>query len=224
VNRVPGNTKHVLALIKLLRAATKHMNPPASAHITKKYGRDPFLILISCILSLRTRDTISLPASFRLFQLAITPQQMVRLAPQIIEQAIYPVGFYHQKTGHILSLCKELITQFNGEVPNTQKDLLRLPGVGLKTANLVLSEGFGIPALCVDTHVHRISNRLGLIKTRTPKETEKELTQLLPQRYWSEWSRLLVVWGQNICLPLSPLCSQCPLQKLCPQVGVTKKR
>src|SRR4029079_18830924 len=116
------------------------------------------------------------------------------------------------------------INKYDGAVPATQKDLLSLSGVGLKTANLVLSEGFNIPALCVDTHVHRISNRLGLVTTNTPEETEKALTALLPQQYWSEYSRLLVTWGQNICVPLSPYCSKCPLRPLCPQIGVKRKR
>ena len=219
-----NNKRRAIDIIKILRVATKNMNPPASVHITKAFGRDPFLTLISCILSLRTRDTVSLPASYRLFKLATTPDQLLTVKPSIIKKTIYPVGFYQQKTDQILFLCKQLITKFGGKVPQIKKDLLLLKGVGPKTANLVLSEGFGIPALCVDTHVHRISNRLGIINTKTPEETEQALINLLPKQYWSEYSRLLVTWGQNICVPISPFCSVCPLLPLCQQRGVQRMR
>jgi endonuclease-3 len=213
-----------LKTIELLHAATKGFTPPASVTIISKYGRDPFLVLISCLLSLRTKDSTSLPASCRLFALAKTPQEVLSTSAAVIESTIYPVGFYRQKTKQIHALCKLLINQFNGLVPNTQKDLLSLPGVGPKTANLVLSEGFEIPALCVDTHVHRISNRLGLVQTKTPEETEQALTKLLPPELWSEYTRLIVMWGQNVCVPISPHCSTCPLLPICPQVGVAKRR
>jgi endonuclease-3 len=215
---------HITAIIKIMRIATKNMTEPAAVSITKQYGRNPFLVLVSCILSLRTKDSVSLPASQRLFAQAQTPQAFLLLSPKAIEKLIYPTGFYRQKTKQLLAICSILIQKYHGNVPNTLEDLLELPGVGPKTANLVLSEGFGIPAICVDTHVHRISNRLGLVKTKNPAETEAALKKLLPKKYWSEYNKLMVMWGQNICVPISPKCSICPLLPLCPQIGVTKHR
>jgi endonuclease-3 len=214
----------VEAIVKGLRVATRNMEPPASQGIVSRFGRDTFLILVSCLLSLRTKDTVSLPASCRLFEHARTPQELLALPLSNIEKIIYPVGFYRRKALLVHSVSQELLTRFNGCVPGTYTELLSLKGVGPKTANLVLAEGFGIPALCVDTHVHRISNRLGLVQTRTPRETEAALKLVLPQEYWIEWNRLLVMWGQNICVPLSPFCSRCPIAPWCQRVGVTKAR
>ncbi len=216
--------KRAITIIEILRIATKGMVEPAATTITKQYGRNPFLVLVSCILSLRTRDTVSLPASQRLFEHAQTPQTLLLLSPTTIEKLIYPTGFYRQKTKQILAICAILLEKYDGKVPNTHEELIALPGVGPKTANLVLAEGFGIPAICVDTHVHRISNRLGLIKTKSPAQTETELKLLLPKKYWSEYNKLMVMWGQNICVPISPKCSICPLLPLCPQIGVTLRR
>ena len=184
----------------------------------------PFLILASCILSLRTKDSVSLAASHRLFTHAKTPQSLLSLSAPFIEQLIYPVGFYHRKTKQLLALSALLIQKFHGKVPNTRAELLSLPGVGPKTASLVLSMGFNIPAICVDTHVHRVSNRLGLINTTTPEETETALEEIIPKEYWSQYNSLLVMWGQNICVPISPFCSKCPLLPLCEQRGVVKNR
>jgi len=207
-------------IIESLRRATYGMVPPASQTIVSRFGRDPFLVLISCILSLRTKDTVSLPASVRLFQRARTPHEIVNVPTAEIEELIYPVGFYRRKAITIPKISSEILGKFQGLVPNTLEELLTLPGVGLKTANLVLAQGFGVPALCVDTHVHRISNRLGLVKTKTPEETEAALRAVLPQRYWIEWSRLLVMLGQNTCVPVSPKCLQCPVRTECKRVGV----
>ncbi len=216
--------KRAIDIIATLRAATKSMVEPAGITIVKEYGRNPFLILVSCILSLRTRDTESLPASQRLFEHAQTPHALLALSPQKIEALIYPVGFYRQKTKNLLKICSILLEKHEGLVPNTEKDLLMLPGVGPKTTNLVRGLGFNIPAMCVDTHVHRISNRLGIIATDTPEETEIALKALLPQEYWIEYTELMVMWGQNICVPISPFCSKCPLLPLCEQRGVTRHR
>lgn len=221
---IDNRKERVRTIIAILKSATKHMTEPAAATIVKVYGKDPFLVLVSCILSLRTRDPVSLAASHRLFDHAKTPQKLIALLPDDIEKLIYPVGFYHQKTKQILALSRMILKEFNGIVPSTEEKLLMLPGVGRKTANLVLSEGFGIPAICVDTHVHRISNRLGIIKTNTPEETEIALKELLPKKYWREYNRLMVMWGQNICVPISPFCSKCPLLDVCEQRGVIKKR
>lgn len=216
--------ERALKIIAILRQATQGMVEPASATIVAEYGRDPFLVLISCLLSLRTKDTVSLPASQRLFVYARTPEQILALPLVEIQKVIYPVGFYRRKASTLQSVSQDLIQRFNGKVPETEAELLSLKGVGRKTANLVLGEGFGKPAICVDTHVHRISNRLGLVTTTNPDDTESELKKILPPEYWTEYNSLLVMWGQNICVPLSPLCSKCPLFNLCPQVGVTRRR
>lgn len=219
-----NSKKRAITIIEILRTATKGMIKPAATAITKQYGRNPFLVLVSCILSLRTRDSVSLPASQRLFEYAQTPQALLLLSPLTVEKLIYPTGFYRQKTKQILKLCTILLEKYHGKVPNTHEELIMLPGVGPKTANLVRAEGFGIPAICVDTHVHRISNRLGLVKTKTPEQTEEALKLLLPQKYWSEYNKLMVMWGQNICVPISPKCSICPLLPHCPQAGVILHR
>lgn len=217
-------TSRALRIMAILRTATKGMADPASKTIVETYGRDPYLVLISCLLSLRTKDTVSLPASIRLFALAKTPQEMLALPLPAIEKAIYPCGFYRNKAANLHSISQELLDRFAGKVPDTAQELMSLKGVGLKTANLVLSEGFGIPALCVDVHVHRISNRLGLVKTTTPEETEAELRRILPSELWIDYTRLLVMWGQNLCVPVSPFCSKCPVFNECMRVGVDKKR
>ncbi len=196
--------KRISNVIRFLRTETRHMERPAATKIVDKYGQNPYLILISCLLSLRTRDTVSYPASVRLFARAKTPRAMLKLSPKTIEKLIYPVGFYRTKARSILSISEDLLKRFKGKVPQSKEDLLSFKGVGLKTANLVLSEAFGIPAICVDTHVHRISNQIGLVKTKTPEQTEKKLMELLPKRYWSEFNSLLVMWGQNKG-PIAPL-------------------
>ena len=220
----PDQKKRAITIIGIMQIATKGMVEPAATSIVSLYGRNPFLVLVSCILSLRTRDPVSLAASYRLFAHAKTPQALIRLSAKTIEKLIYPTGFYRQKTKQLLALSTILLEKYRGTVPNTEKELMELPGVGPKTTALVLNEGFGIPTICVDTHVHRISNRLGLIKTKTVEETSIELKKLLPKKYWSKYNKLMVMWGQNICVPISPKCSICPLLPLCPQVGVTKHR
>jgi endonuclease-3 len=187
-------------------------------------SRDPFRVLIACILSLRTQDTTTGPAAARLFALADRPPAMLRLTPRQIERAIYPVGFYRTKARAIRAICRDIIERFAGCVPDTIDDLLTLTGVGRKTANLVVTMGYGKPGICVDTHVHRISNRLGYVRTRTPEKTEAALRQRLPRRYWIGYNDLLVSFGQNVCTPISPHCSRCPVRALCRRVGVTSSR
>ncbi|HRN77979.1 MAG TPA: endonuclease III [Candidatus Dependentiae bacterium] len=216
--------ERAIQIVKKLRIATEGMEAPAATQIVQKFGRDPYLVLVSCVLSLRTKDTISLPSSLELFKHAKTPQAMLKLPLKTVEKLIYPTGFYRTKAKNIHAMSKEILERFNGQVPHTKDELMSLPGVGSKTANLVLADGFGIPAICVDTHVHRISNRLGLIKTKTVEQTEKALQQILPKEYWSEWNKLLVMWGQNVCVPISPFCSRCAIADLCPRVGVKKSR
>lgn len=214
----------VIKIIDILRIATKNMPVPAAVAIREEYGRDPFLMLISCLLSLRAKDTASLPASQALFKRAKTPKGLLALPLREIEQTIYSVGFYRSKARRLKTVCQELIDRFQGKVPDTYQELISITGVGPKTAHLVLGEAFGKEALYVDIHVHRISNRLGLVKTKKPEETQIALEHIIPKEYWNEYCRLIVTWGQNICGPISPLCSQCALFKECRRVGVTRSR
>ncbi len=217
-------TERAIRIIEILRKAIQGMEDPASLSIIKQYGRDPYLVLISCLLSLRTKDSVSFPASQRLFEHAKTPQEMLKLSTSQIEKLIHPTGFYRRKAHLLHAVSKDLLERFKGKVPSNLEDLLSIKGVGRKTANLVLGVAFEIPAICVDTHVHRISNRLGLVKTKTTNETEQELKKILPEKYWIEYNHLLVVWGQNICVPISPFCSKCAIADLCPRIGVTVHR
>lgn len=211
-------------IMQVLRDATRKMTEPMSFTLVQVYGRNPFIILISCLLSLRAKDLITLPICLHLFQLYKMPQDFVDVPVADIERIIYKIGFYHKKAVVLKQVSAELILRFDGRVPSTRAELLSLPGVGIKTANLVLGVGFGIPAICVDTHVHRIVNRLGLVQTKTSEETERLLSAIVPQDYWIELNRLLIMWGQNICVPLSPKCLQCQLASVCPKKGVTRHR
>ncbi len=176
------------------------------------------------MLSLRTKDEVTAAATERLFRVASTPEAMLERSEEEISRTIYPVGFYRNKARQIHEICRALIERFSSRVPHTLENLLSLKGVGRKTANLVLSLSYGQDAICVDTHVHRISNRLGLVRTKTPEQTELALQTVLPRRYWSRYNTLLVSFGQRICRPLSPLCSSCPLSELCPRINVTRHR
>ena len=206
-----------------MRRTRAAWNPTALAEVADDTG-DPFRVLIACILSLRTQDTTTGPAAARLFAQAATPAAMLRLPAARIARLIYPVGFYRTKARVILGICRDLIERFGGRVPDTIDELLTLNGVGRKTANLVVTMGFNKPGICVDTHVHRISNRLGYVRTRTPEETEVALRRRLPRRYWIGYNDLLVAFGQNVCTPISPRCSTCPVTALCRRVGVTSAR
>ena len=186
--------------------------------------RDPFRVLIACLLSLRTKDETTGPAAARLFALADTPEAMRRLPAKRIERAIFPVGFYRTKARVLLGVCRDLLERFGGQVPDNIDRLLTLKGAGRKTANLVVTQGFNKPGICVDIHVHRISNRLGYVKTKNPTETETALRKRLPRRYWIGYNELLVSFGQNICHPVSPRCSECPVRPRCARVGVTRWR
>ena len=210
-------------MIRRLRRTAPRWNPTALAVVADR-TRDQFRVLIACILSLRTQDTTTGPASARLFAVADTPRAMLRLTPERIEQLIFPVGFYRTKARVILGICRDLLERFDGGVPDAIDRLLTLKGVGRKTANLVVTMGYGKPGICVDTHVHRISNRLGYVKTRDPGATEMALRAKLPRRYWIGYNDLLVSFGQNVCAPISPRCSVCPVKPLCRRVGVTTSR
>jgi len=186
--------------------------------------RGPFTILISTLLSLRTKDDVTAGATARLMARATTPEAMLRLTEAEIARLIFPVGFYRTKARTIRAVCRDLIDRFDSRVPDTLDELLSLKGVGRKTANLVLTLGFGKEGLCVDTHVHRISNRLGYVVTKTPEQTEFALRAKLPKRYWTDYNTLLVAFGQSVCHPVSPFCGRCTLAAFCDRVGVTRSR
>lgn len=212
----------ILEIISLIRKQGKKFFLPSVTKIA--FNNDPYLVLVSCILSLRTKDKTTTEAAGRLFKIADTPKSMVKLSVKRIQKLIYPVGFYRTKGKVILEASRRIIDDFSGKVPDNRPGLLSLKGVGPKTANLVLGLGFGIPAICVDTHVHRISNRLGWVKTRIPEETEAALKDIIPRRLWIELNTLLVSFGQNRCVPVSPLCSRCSVFGLCPRIGVKHHR
>lgn len=180
--------------------------------------KNPYLVLIACILSLRTNDKTTYPATLRMLELAKTPKKMKNVSQEELAKAIYPVGFYENKANQIIELSKIIDEELNGQVPDEIEDLIKFKGVGRKTANLVLSLGFNKPAICVDVHVHRIFNRLGYIKTKTPEETEFALREKLPQKYWIDINTLLVTHGQNVCKPVKPKCSECPIARYCAKI------
>jgi len=223
--RVPApiDGRLVGRVVAILRREAPNWKAPV-LNLIAVQEREPFLVLIGCILSLRTKDETTAQAAARLFARARSPQAMTALEPKEIERLIYPVGFYRVKARVIREVCRAIIERFAGRVPDTLEGLLSLKGVGLKTANLVLSQAYGKPALCVDTHVHRISNRWGLVRTKTPEQTEKALRAVVPRRYWVEYNGLLVAFGQTICQPVSPHCSRCPISRLCPRIGVRRWR
>ncbi|HLW72219.1 MAG TPA: endonuclease III [Candidatus Binataceae bacterium] len=222
-NAAPVTGATVGRLLRRLRRAAPGWNAPVLTLMAAE-KRDPFLTLIGCILSLRTKDETTAVAAPRLFARADTPAAMLQLTPEEIARLIYPVGFYRTKARVVLGICRDLMDRFGGQVPDRIDDLLTLKGVGRKTANLVVTEAFGCAGICVDTHVHRISNRWGLVKTRTPDHTEAALREVLPRRYWLEYNSLLVAFGQTLCQPVSPWCSRCPVAQWCPRTGVVKSR
>ena len=204
--------------------STEEQVLPSVSQVAQEKRHDPFRVLIATIISLRTKDAVTLAASERLFALADTPHQMVRLVPQQIEQAIHSAGFYRVEAANILRISQLLIDRHDAQVPANREALLALPGVGVKTANLTLNLGFGIDAICVDTHVHRIANRMGWITTRTPEESEKALEAIMPKQYWIPLNEVLVSYGQKICKPISPLCSTCRVSAHCQRNNVTRSR
>ena len=209
----------VLAKVK---KAVQGCRVPSLTIISQK--NDPFAVLVSCIISLRTRDEVTDPASARLLKLAKTPAQLMKLSNAKLEQAIYPAAFFRNKSQSIKELCKDLVDNYEGRVPDKLEELLKLKGVGRKTANLTLILGHNKPGICVDIHVHRISNRWGYVKTKSPNETEMALRDKLPKCYWKGYNDLLVTFGQNICKPVSPFCGSCAIAEICPKIDVSKYR
>ncbi|MDT8318489.1 MAG: endonuclease III [bacterium] len=209
-------------IFHILNGEVKQWKVPAVTLISRKRG--PFQVLISCIISLRTKDEVTGKASRKLYALADCPEKLSRLSEDQIADAIYPAGFYRQKAKQILAISKDLLSNYDSVVPDNIEELLKFKGVGRKTANLVLTLGYGKPGICVDIHVHRITNRWGYVDTKTPDATEVALRQKLPKKYWIPINDILVTFGQNICTPLSPHCSKCKLHTYCKRSGVEKSR
>ena len=208
------------AILDRLQATLEPDSLPAVSRVARS-GRDPFRILVSTMISLRTKDAVTAAATERLLARAPSPQALLKLEEEEIASLIYPAGFYRTKARALKRMAGILLERHAGRVPARAQDLLALPGVGRKTANLVLNLGFGVEAICVDTHVHRISNRLGWVRTSGPAQTEGALMEILPRRYWIPLNELLVRFGQSLCTPVSPRCSSCPIAGFCPRVGVT---
>lgn len=204
--------KRIGKVVKLLEEAKQ---PQSDFVKLMDSFKDPYLVLIACILSLRTNDRTTYPATLRMLELAKTPQEMMGVNVEDLEKAIYPVGFYKNKAGQIIELSKLIVEKYDGKVPDSIDELCKFRGVGRKTANLVMTLGFGVPAICVDVHVHRIFNRLGYIKTKNPEETEFALRENLPIEYWIPINTLLVTHGQNVCKPIKPMCECCPVSQYC---------
>lgn len=218
------NSFDIDTAIKTLRREVKRWKVPIVTVYSKKKVRPAFHVLISCLLSLRTKDEQTAVASKRLFDVADTPEALAALAEKRIEKLIYPVGFYRNKAKTVRAVSQILIDEYDGNVPDEIDELVKIKGVGRKTANLVVTLGFNKPGICVDTHVHRICNIWGYVKTKTPDETETALREKLPKKYWIEFNDLLVTFGQNLCKPVSPFCRQCALDSFCPRIGVARSR
>jgi len=216
------NDNDIHRVIALLEEAIPQWEEPIVGVVARK--RDPFRVLIATILSLRTKDETTRTASARLFEQATTPRQMLDLGEEAIAELIYPVGFYRNKAKTVVEISGTILEKYDGRVPDEIDELLKLRGVGRKTANLVVTLGYNKPGICVDIHVHRISNRLGYVSTKTPDETEFALREKLPREYWIRYNDLLVTFGQNLCRPVSPFCSRCPIASFCMRVGVDQSR
>jgi len=208
----------------ILTDVYKNMEEPSVTKISKLSKRDPFRVLVSCLISLRTKDEVTLASSEKLFAEADTPEKMIELDEDKIAGLIYPAGFYKTKSATIRNICKVLKEEYGSKVPDEIDELVKLKGVGRKTANLVLVEGYGKPAVCVDTHVHRIFNRWGYLKTKNPDQTEQVLRKHLPKEYWITINEILVAYGRSVCKPVSPHCSSCRLSEYCDKVSVDRRR
>jgi endonuclease-3 len=220
--KVEWNNRKIDEMMTILKDYLKE-DVPIITKISRE-ERNPFLVLVGTLLSLRTKDETTEKAMERLMTRAKTPDQILALSNEELQGLIYPVGFYRNKAQTLKDVSKTVIEKYGGRVPDTVDELLTMKGVGRKTANLVVNEGYGKLGICVDTHVHRISNRTGLVNTRNPHETEDVLRKILPEKYWIIYNTLLVAFGQKTCKPVSPLCSICPITHLCPRIGVARHR
>jgi endonuclease III len=218
------DTAAIDKVIRILKREVRRWKVPAVGVVAGRAADRPFETLVSTILSLRTKDAVTERASLRLLDRAPTAEAIAALPARKIERLIYPVGFYRTKARNLIETSRILLRDHKGKVPRDMEELLKLPGVGRKTANLVITVGYGDYGICVDTHVHRISNRWGYVKTKTPEETEFALRRKLPKKHWKSYNDLLVTFGQNLCVPISPRCSVCPIAEYCARVGVARHR
>ncbi len=212
---------------KIMKILSKYYNSNDKTTLNRmrsKKNRNAFKILISCLLSLRTQDKNTEKVSKKLFSIADTPEKLSKIPIKKLEKLIFSSGYYKNKAKTLKHVSKELIERFHGKVPKTKKELLSIKGIGPKTANIVLAFAYKKPALPIDTHCHRIPNRLGFVKTKSPEQTEKKLSEILPKKYWGEFNAIFVQFGKEICQPISPWCSKCPIQKYCPRIGVKRNR
>jgi len=208
-------TENAKQIIHLLIKHTKQFDAPLINKIIKEYGKKPFLILVGCLLSLRAKDIFTIHVCRNLFKKAKTPQELLSIDSSELEKIIFKIGFYKNKAKALHQVSRTIIDKYGGKVPKSKNELLKIKGIGQKTANLVVGLAFDTPAICVDTHVHRISNRLGIIKTKNVDESEAALEKIIPKKFWIEWNRLLVIWGQNVCTPRAPKCRRCAINRLC---------
>ena len=211
-------------MMRILAGTFPEEAAPVITRLSRDVKKDPFIVLVGTLLSLRTKDETTEKVLGNLIPLIRNPQDMIDIPQGELEKLIYPVGFYRNKAKTLKEVASEIINTHGGRVPDTIDELLTIRGVGRKTANLVVTEGYGKPGICVDTHVHRISNRIGVVSTKTPHQTEDELRKVLPRKYWITYNALLVTFGKRICTPLSPKCSECPLEGICEKRGVTRSR
>jgi endonuclease-3 len=211
------------AVLRALEREYARHEAPVVSLIAATSG-DPYRVLASCLMSLRTQDATTVEASARLFALAPDVESLAAADPRAVAKAIYPVGFYRTKARNLVAIAKRIVEEFAGRVPDDLETLLTFNGIGRKTANLVVTAGYKKPGICVDTHVHRISNRWGFVSTKTPEQTEMALRRRLPARYWLRYNDLLVSFGQTVCRPLSPHCSSCVIARWCPRLGVSRSR
>lgn len=219
---MPKKIKNTIKIVSLIRKEFRNLKKPTVRRTSEK--RDPFKTLIACLLSLRTRDENTAKASSSLFKVADTPEKILKLPIKKLEKLIYCSGYYKNKAKSIKHVSKVLIEKYGGKVPSTRGELMSIKGIGPKTANIVLSFAYGKDVIPVDTHVHRIPNRLGIVKTKTPEQTETELMKIIPKKYWKEINTTFILFGKNICVPISPFCSKCPIIRYCKRVGVKRKR
>lgn len=211
-------------VMRRIGRAIRAMELPAIEKLSEENASTPFQTLVATLLSAQTKDAVTHAASLRLFRVADTPQALARLPERRIERLIYPVSFYRNKARHVRETARQIVERFGGTVPTTMDELLTLPGVGRKTANLVLIVAHqSEDNICVDTHVHRIANRFGWVRTRTPEQTEQALYKAAPRRWWADINLYLVTWGQQVCKPVYPLCSACAVDDVCPRIGVTRQ-
>ncbi len=216
--------KNIETVIKILKKESKNWKFPFVSDWARVVN-SPFTTLISCILSLRTKDEVTSKASLRLLKKNNTPQKLIKLSTKEIEKLIYPVGFYKTKAKRIKEICRVIIEEYDGKVPDTFEELIKLKGVGPKTASITIVYGFNKPThIAVDSHVFQISNRLGWVKTKTPEETQPILEKIVPKKYFYDFNELLVQFGQHVCVPVSPFCSKCKIEKCCPKIGVKHRR